>query len=63
MNHNVLNGNAIWLRERALAIQSGDRPATEEEWFALATGMEMIAADWERTQAMILDAITQGAQQ
>lgn len=58
MEAEELNGNAKWLKERAVGIRNNDRPKDEEEWLAFATGLEMIATDWERTQDMILGVIT-----
>lgn len=52
-----INGNADWLRERADGIRRKDRPRTEAEWAALAQGLDMIADDWEKTHAMILNVI------
>jgi hypothetical protein len=52
-----INGNADWLRERADGIRRKDRPTTESEWLAFAKGLDMIADDWEKTHAMILNAI------
>lgn len=50
--------NAVWLRERASGIQRGVRPETEKDWFAFATGLEMVADYCDLTKKFMLDVLT-----